>query len=154
MKDLNKTINIVLVSLADKFCKGVGVMLSGELDMFNADAKEMVVYDLINPKEVLEKCGLEYLKKRERGVISSVCEYQSTIITMSFDLFNDNLECFNNSLVIFLKLPLKSVETTVNQLDYKFRNDQLAKNSDLTIDLDMKSKKKAVNEILLKLKGE
>lgn len=154
MKDFNSVINIVLVSLADKFCKGTGVSLGVQLDMFNVDAKDMVVYDLINPKEVLEKCGLEYLKKRERGVISSISEYMGAVISINFELFKDNLDLFNNSYIFYLKLPFEGIEGALNKLDYDFRDEFLSKNCDGVINLDKKLKRRAVKEIIATLKGE
>lgn len=154
MKDLNRVENIVVISLSRGFCKGVALSLSSKLDMFNIDAKDMVTYDLINPKEVLEKCGVSYLKKRERGVIEGISGYLDCVISINFDLFKDNIDLFEKSLICYLALPLASVEGTINQLDYDFRDEFLTKNSDIIIHLDKKSKKSAVAGILDKLKGE
>lgn len=154
MKDLNKVENIILVSLADKFCKGVGVLLSESLDMYNADAKDMVVYDLINPKEALEKCGIEYLKKRERGVVASVSEFTGTVISMNFDLFKDNYDLFKNSLVCYLALPLKLTEGAVNEIDFSYRDGFLKQHSDKIVVLENKIKKGATKTIINMLKGE
>lgn len=154
MKDLNKVENIVLVSLADKFCKGVAVSLACKLDMYNADAKEMVTYDLINPKEVLEKCGIEYLKKRERGVISSMSEFQNAVISISFELFKDNCDLFEKSCVCYLFLPINFAEGAINEIDYKFRHQFLTEKADKIVFLDSKLKKNAVAGIIAQLKGE
>lgn len=154
MKDLNKVENIVLVSLADKFCKGVAVSLASKLDMYNLDAKDMVVYDLINPKEVLEKCGIEYLKKRERGVISSMSEFQNAVISINFDLFKDNFDLFEKSCVCYLFLPHDFAEGTINEIDYKFRHQFLTEKSDKIVFLDSKLKKNAVAGIIAQLKGD
>ena len=68
--DKNDTkINILIVSLNDTFSNKVAISLADRLDMFVVDCYQMIVYDLTNPKEVLEKCGIEYFKKRERSVI-------------------------------------------------------------------------------------
>lgn len=153
MKDINKVENVVLVSLAEKFCKGVAVLLAEKLDMYNVDAKEMVVYDLINPKEVLEKCGLEYLKKRERSVISSISGFQNSVISINFNLFMDNYDLFENSFVCYLCLPEELTEGKVNLIDYHFRDEFLTKNTDLKIPLKNRVKKNAVSGIITQMKG-
>lgn len=153
MKDINKVENIVLVSLADKFCKGVAVSLAKKLDMFNTDVKEMIVYDLINPKEVLEKCGIEYLKKRQRGVISSIKDYQSTVISIDFNMFKDNYDLFEKSLIIYLDLPIDLAEGTINSLDYNFRTQFLKKTADKVIALDNRLRRNAVINIISYLGG-
>lgn len=154
MKDIRKVQNIVLVSLADKFCKGVAIIFAQSLDMYNVDLKDMIAYDLINPKEVLSKCGIDYLRKRERGVVESVTQFQNTVVSCSFEIFNDNKELFAQSFVIYLKLPLNAIEGTLNQIDYDFRNKFLSENSDSTVMLSNKIKKNAIKEIMKSLKGE
>lgn len=154
MKDIYMVKNIVLVSLADKFCKGVAVSLAEKLNVYNVDAKDMVVYDLVNPKEVLEKCGLEYLKKRERGVISSISEYQDTVISINFSLFMDNYDLFKNSYIFYLCLPIDMTEGKINKVDFNFRDKYLAENSDKRALLKNKLKKNAILEIISQIKGE
>ena len=57
--DKNKSaINIVIVALNEKFSKNVASSLAEKLDMFVSDCHDLIVYDLVNPKEVLDKCGL------------------------------------------------------------------------------------------------
>lgn len=153
MKDIKKVENIVLVSLAEKFCKGVTVLLAEKLDMYNIDTKDMVVYDLINPKEVLEKCGLEYLKKRERGVVSSICGFQNSVISINFDLFMDNYDLFENSYICYLHLPLELTEGKINLIDYEFRDKFLIEHTDLKVSLKNRLKKNAVSKIIAEMKG-
>lgn len=58
MKGLKDIINILIVSLDDKFSKLVSGTLSSQLEMFNADCRDLIIYDLVNPKEILENAVL------------------------------------------------------------------------------------------------
>ena len=145
--------NIVIVSLNDKYCKNVAANLANLLDMFVADCHEMVVYDLINPKEVLEKCGLEYFKKREKSVINSCSQYYNTVLSINFELFKEYDELFDNSLIIYLKLPENRISKVVNEIDFKNRDNFLIEHSDIIIQQNKCLVQNTVKSIL-KVMGE
>lgn len=151
MKKNKEVQNILVVSLNDKFSKRVACVLSEKLDMFNLDCYDMVVYDLINPKEVLEKCGLEYFQKRERGVIKSCSSYLNTCISISFDLIYKHLELFEKSLIFYIKLPYEKITKVPNQLDFDNRDNYLQDIADEIVTLDKKSCNMAVNCIIEKM---
>lgn len=139
------------MSLDEKFVKNVSSILASKLEMFVADCKDLIIYDLIDPKDVLNKCGIEYLKKREKKVLINCSEYENTVISINFDLFRDNTDVFKNSFIIYLKLPEDKITKTTNQISYDKRNEFLIENVDITINLEKKSKVQAVNNILEKL---
>ena len=51
----SKKFNILIVSLDNRFSKLVAATLAEKLDMFVVDCREMLVYDLSNRKEIIEK---------------------------------------------------------------------------------------------------
>lgn len=153
MKENKNIVNILIVSLDDRFSKAVSMCLSEKIDMFNADCKQLIEYDLISRKEVLAKCGVEYLKRRERGVLTSCAQYQDTVLSISYSLFRDNYEIFNNSLVIYLAVLPKKVKEVANSLAYKTRDEFLRENADIIIENEKKSKNNAVNKIIAELGG-
>ena len=147
----NEKFNIVVVSLNDKFCKNIACLLAESLDMFYADCHELVVYDLINPKEVLLKCGLEYLKKREKNVFENCSQYRNTVFSISFDYLKDNISLFENSIIIFVDLPILKITKTINKIEYDNRTKYLKSISHITIKSEKCIVKKVVNMILEKL---
>lgn len=150
---MEKQINIVLVSLNDKLAKSVARSLADTLDMLSADCHEMLVYNLTNPKEVIDKCGLEYYKKRERGVIRNCSEYLDTVISISFDMFKAYQHFFSNSLVVYLALPQGLEDKIPNELDFETRDAFLKENSQIVVGYSQKSAKQFV-ELTLKKLGE
>ena len=82
MDKKKEIINILLVSLDDRFAKNVVENLADILDMYNSDCKDLVVYDLIDPKDILEKCGIDYFKKREKAVLESLYNLKNKVITV------------------------------------------------------------------------
>lgn len=147
MKNKSKIINIVVVSLDDAFGKLVSSSLASRLDMYYLDVKEMVEYDLMDAEEVLEKCGIEYLKKREEQTLRKCSTFENTVMFINFDLLKEKSELFKNSLIVYLKLQEKEVLQIVNKIDYDYRNDELKKISDSVILLDRKSKMQAIHKI-------
>ena len=143
--------NVLIVSLNDNFTKRVASLLSEKLDMYSVDCHDMIVYDLINPKEVLEKCGLEYFKKRERGVIENCASFLNTCISIDFDLLYQYFEIFDKSLIFYLKLPYEKIAKVPDKIDFDNRNIILEKKSDKIINLEKKSVNLAVENILTKL---
>lgn len=153
MKDLKTINNLVIVSLDDNFSKAVAQTLANQLDMFGCDVKELIIYDLINPEEILEKCGYEYLKKREKGVVRSSADYQNTVISVSFDLYKEYSEEFTMSLIIYLQLQKTSIRAITSKIAYQSRDEFLKDKADIVLMLDRKSKISACKGIVEKLGG-
>ena len=153
MKDLKTINNLVIVSLDDNFSKAVAQTLANQLDMFGCDVKQLIIYDLINPEEILEKCGYEYLKKREKGVVRSSADYQNTVISVSFDLYKEYSEEFTMSLIIYLQLQKTSIRAITSKIAYQSRDEFLKDKADIVLMLDRKSKISACKGIVEKLGG-
>ena len=151
MKALKNIINFVIVSLDDKFSKNVSYDLSTRIEMFNVDTKEMILYELINPKEILQKCGYEYLKKRERGVVKNVSQFENTTISISFDLFKEYCDFFDKSIIIYLRLPKEKTRTVPNKISYQARDEFLSSKADIELYFERKSKLNASQQIIEKL---
>ena len=151
MKNKENILNIVIVSLDDKFNKNASSLLADKLEMFFAETKELIEYDLINPKDILQKCGIEYLKAREKKVVENISIYEGTVISIPFDLFKDYFYLFDKSIIIYLELPENKVSNAINHLAYQNRHDYLINHSDITICLEKKIKRQAVNKIIEKL---
>ena len=105
MENINAPINIVVVALSEKFSKMIASSLAKKLDMFIVDCHEMIVYDLVNPKDVIEKCGIEYFKKREQGVVRNCAEFHDTVISINYELLKEYQNLFTNSIIFYVKLP-------------------------------------------------
>lgn len=149
--DDNGKINILIVSLNDKFSNKVAISLADRLDMFVVDCYQMVVYDLTNPKEVLEKCGLDYFKKRERSVIKHCSEFSNTVISISYELFKEYSSLFTRSIVFYLRLPENKIEKVVNKIDFINRDKNLKKLTSATLELQRCLTIQSVNMITDKL---
>lgn len=146
-------INIMIVSLNYNFSKSVCERLANKMDMQYADCYDLIVYDLMSPKEVLEKCGIEYFKRRERAVLKQCVDYYNTVLTMNYDLFKDNHEIFNKSLIIYLLLPEDKVDKVTNKIVYENRNTFFCSHCDSIIEIEDCQSDKAVDKII-KMMGE
>lgn len=146
--------NIILVCLDGNFGRLISEELSGKLDMFFADLKAYIEYDLLDSKEVLEVCGVEYFQKREYSAAKHFARFTSSILTVDFDLFKQNRSAFtNNSFIVYLKLPKKALDKneTTNIIAFDAHDIYLQKECDLTIELKNKTKSKSIKEIITKL---
>ena len=152
MGNISTPINIAIVSLNDKFSKTIASSLASELDMFMVDCHEMIVYDLINPKDVLDKCGIEYFKKREKGVVRNCAEFYNTIISINFDLIKEYQSLFVNTLIIYLKLPKEKIKQVPNSISYENRDETLMNIvNNKVVELDKRSSTQAVKKIMERL---
>lgn len=152
MDKQKEVINILLVSLDDKFARKVVEKLAEELDMYHCDCKDLVVYELINPKEILEKCGVDYFKKREKAVLENCSNYRDTIMSMDYDLFKEYYYLFKNSMVIFLNCMSSQNFKLASKIDRVNRENFLRQNSNLEIFVERKTLKKICYLIIDKLK--
>ena len=143
--------NILIVALNDNFGKRVTSFLAEKLEMFVLDCHDMLVYDLINPKEVIEKCGLEYFKKRERDVMKNCSSFLNTCISINYDLIIQYSSLFENSLIFYIDLPYDKIVKIPNIIDYENRNQSLKKIADETIKIDKKSVAIAVEKIIKRI---
>lgn len=152
MEKPSTPINIVIVALSEKFSKSIASSLADKLDMFMVDCHEMIVYDLINPKDVIEKCGIEYFKKRERGVVRNCLEFYNTVISINYELLKEYQDFLVNSLVFYIKLPKDKIEQVPSFISYENRDENLKKIShENMVILDKKSTVHAVEKILEKI---
>ena len=154
MKNEKTLKNIVVVSLDEKFAKNVAKALADMLEMYFADCKELIAYDLINPEEVLQKCGLEYFKKREKGVVSNCADYENTVISVSYDLFKEYTKLFNNSYIVYLELPKLRLKEPPSKLAYQSRDEFLKDNADMMLSFDRKVVLSAAKQIVCRLGDE
>lgn len=152
MKNTQEMINILLISLDEKFAKNVALQLANSLDMFIADTKELIEYDLSDSKEVLKTCGLEYLKKRERKVVVKVSQYENTILTIGIDLFKDYYECFENSFIIYIGRKQKYITKTINKIEYENYDEFIKEKADITVNIDKSSANNATQIIMQKMR--
>ena len=153
MKSKQEFINILLVSLDEKFSKKVALQLGDKLSMFFADCKDMIEYDLINPKEVLEKCGIEYFKKRERAVVKNCSEYYNNILSIDASLYIEYIDFFDKTFVIYLKLDKENVSKVVDKISFDKYDEFLKTNSEIVVELSNKKTADAVKKII-NLMGE
>ncbi len=79
--------NIVILGLDYEYNIKVGKTLSDNLGMFFLDFKEYVEYNLFSTKDMLEKCGKEYLLKQEKKCVESASEFENTVICMPYSYF-------------------------------------------------------------------
>lgn len=152
MEKTNGPINIVIVALNEKFCKAVATSLSTRLDMFTVDCRDMIAYDLIDPNNVLDMCGVEYFKKRERGVVKNCAGFYNTVISINYELLSEYQDFFENSIVFYIKLPKEKIDQGPNRVDYVYRDEVLTKISKgNTIKPNNKSILETTNKIINKL---
>ena len=150
----NAKINIAIVSLDKKFTKSVAESLSQKLEMFVADCFDMVAYELTDPKEVIDLCGIDYFKKRQKGVVQNCAEYHDTVISVDYDLFKEYSSLFQFSYVFYLRLPKEMVKETVHLIEFESRDKFLKENTNYLVELDGTTISKAVGRVIMKLGEE
>ena len=78
--------NIALICALDGFNKEVGGKLAGKLDFYFMDVEDYLQFNMVDPKEVVEKCGVEYLDELRAKTIAEVAAYYDTVISVNLDL--------------------------------------------------------------------
>lgn len=152
MKKKENIVNILLISLDDKFAKNVAIKLADSLDMFVADCREIIEYDLVDSKAVLKTCGLEYFKKRERKAVQKFKDYENTVLTINIDLFKEYAECFDKSIVVYLARKRKSVTKIVSQIGFDNYDEFIKNNVDFSVDCEKYSAPEGAEKIMQKMR--
>ena len=149
--------SILIVSLNKQIGKMLSLQLANSLNMHFADCKELIEYDLFDSGAILQKCGIEYLTKREKSVVRDIATYENSIIFVEYDIYKSNLELLNQiHPSIYLRCPKRKLEKTeaINQIAFEERDLYLKNSCDLTVDVSSASKlalAKIIKEIKQKL---
>ena len=149
--------SILIVSLNKEIGKVLSSQLANVLSMHFADCKELIEYDLFDSGAILEKCGIEYLTKREKSVVRDIATYENSVIFVEYDIYKNNYELLNKiSPSIYLKCPKRKLAKIepISELDFEQRDKFLQTSCDLTIEVASAGKSafaKIIKEIKQKL---
>ncbi len=107
--------NIVILGLDYEYNLKIGKLLSDSLGMFFLDFKEYVEYSLFSTKDMLEKCGVEYLEKQQKKCLISASEFENTILCIPYGYFfeqdaNKLFESTEKFYIYFSKNKLSKIE--------------------------------------------
>lgn len=78
--------NIALVCAADSFNKEVGGKLAEKLDFYFMDVEDYLQFNMVDPQEIIQKCGVEYLNELRTKTIAEVSAYYDTVISIGLSL--------------------------------------------------------------------
>lgn len=136
--------NICLVGLSNQFVDKNALELSKKLDMFYANASEIIQFELFDISRMEEMCGKDYLERKETAVLKRICTYENTIINIEYQLLNTETNykfIKENCLIIYLKLSLNRYKKEV--LEERMSDSAKSLNIDLFKDRDFICSKKA-----------
>lgn len=147
--------NIVLVGTIYEKTKKIAEKLSAKFDLYYANVDDIISYKLFNADEIKKKCGVRYLARLKKELLSDIGSFANSLIFIRNSLFleNKNAELFktygtvvflNYSKEIFDKYVAKAnneVKTTlkVEKLTYDEKVKLCKKYSDVVIDLNKES---------------
>ena len=103
--------NIVVACLREDLKQNIVKILADKLEMYFADIDELVKYEAINPQEVIDRVGVEYLQKLTDKQVYNISTYENTIITASDDILTNSkniLTLKTSSLIVLIKIPFKA----------------------------------------------
>lgn len=136
--------NICLIGLSNQFIDKNALELSKKLDMFYANASEIIQFELFDISRMEEMCGKDYLEKKETAVLKRICTYENTVINIEYQLLNTETNykfIKENCLIIYLKLSLNRYKKEI--LEEKMSDSAKSLNIDLFKDRDFICSKKA-----------
>lgn len=136
--------NICLIGLSNQFVDKNALLLSKKLDMFYANASEIIQFELFDIKKMEETCGKEYLEKKESSIIRRICSYENTIVNIEYFYLNNDVNyqfISDNCLIIYLRLNQKQYVEEIKKEDLS--KSAMSLNADLYQDRDFVCSKKA-----------
>ena len=151
--------NIALISLYDSFTSKLSEALAWELGLYYANLQDIIAYEIINPKEIEQKCGIDYLNSLKEKSFSGVMEYENSCIAVPFAMYsqkNNYKVTSRNSLVIFVKMSYslyvnifkgKKKADIVSKLAFEDRNKFCQKHADIVVEVSNLATKLNINKI-------
>lgn len=146
--------SILILCLNKEFGKALSSQLANILGMHYADCKEIIEYDLFDSGAILQKCGIEYLNKREKSVVKDISNYENSLIFVEYDIYKTNQKIFDKvHPQIYLRCSRRKLQKddVINDLAFEERDAFLKENCDLTVDISGTSKS-VVNKIIKEIK--
>ena len=151
MKSIQNFINILIVGLENQFCKMVAEQLSERLQMHYTSCEGIVSY-YVNEKDlILQKVGLDYLKKKEKNAIKECSNYSDCVISIGYDLYKHNFNLFTNSAICYLRLKKELLSDIKSKIAFPQRDEFLLSHCLLKIELERKDKRSACKKIIERL---
>lgn len=151
MKSPKNCINILLVGLDDKFCKSVSQELAETLQMHFTDCGDIVNYYIQEKDLILQKVGLDYLKRKEKSALKECANFRDCVLTINFDYFKHNLTLFKNSAICYLRIDDDKKLNVIDRISFNSRDEFLKENSHIIVDLKKNDKHKAVKTLIKNL---
>ena len=136
--------NICLIGLSNQFVDKYALELSKKLDMFYANAYEIIQFELFDMNRMEEICGKDYLEKKETSVLKRICSYENTLVSVEYQLLNNETNykfIKDNCLIIYLKLDIHRFKKEIS--DQKLSDSAKMLNIDLFNDRDFICSKKS-----------
>lgn len=178
--ELTLKFNLILVSLFDSDIKKLSLLITSETDLYYLNVEELIDYSLPEKSKVVDICGIDYMEKQERKIVSSINQYENTLISMDYETFSRNLKNIdrNKNKIIYLQVSknqineklesIKLVSEPKNRytkksilssklsktlLVFEERDKLIKKNCDLTFKYDIFNIEKTANLIVKMIKN-
>ncbi len=154
--------NIVILGLNYEYNIQIGQLLTEKLDMYLLDFKQYVEYDLFSTKDMLEKCGVDYLNKQEKKCLKKCSEFEKSVICVPYSYFfdEDAYKLFKSDYIVYLyfsKQKLQNVKSddtlALDLIVFDERDQDLSENCNKKIVVSNKKPQTIVNEIISYVRG-
>ncbi len=140
--------NILLVGLDNSFNAAVAQEIGLHLQMQYSRCEDIVQYHVQERDLILQRVGVEYLKKREKSALEECASYVDCVLSIGFDLFKQNFKLFKQSVICYLQLGKELIKDVKSKLVFEERNQFLEKNSHLTVTMQKRDKTQARKKII------
>lgn len=112
--------NITFICIVNSFGRNIAKAVSEKLDLYYADINDFLDFSLsTTAQEVINLCGVEYLKKLEQDAVNTVASFENTIISVETRFFMNPTSRHNlkdGSVVVYLKADRKLYDKYVNSV--------------------------------------
>ena len=103
--------NILIVGLVDEFLDKISSTLAFNLNKYYLNIDELINYYISEKQKMLELCGVEYFEEQERKVITSLKDYENTLMFAKFSTFSSYIDTFKeNCIIIYVQINMKSIK--------------------------------------------
>lgn len=156
--------NVLFVGLSDQYARSVAECIADKLGLYFLDLDQLIDYSIIDKYNVKKVCGIKYLEDEEKRVITSVNDYERTVISVKYGTFVKYNNIFSEkTLVVYLKLNHKtlnklnekeSINVGINDIIFEERNKYLKKNCDIVFNCDILNLESDLDKLLNEIKGK
>ena len=147
----NKDNKFLIVGLVDDFIDQLSADLAYDNNLYYLNVENLINYSILEKQKLIDTCGVEYFKKQEEKIISSLKDYENIIACIKYSTFVEYCDKLRGIFnIVYFEIDEKNIKENkrnklatenLNRIAFAERDKFLKNNCDITLKCDINNMK-------------